>query len=61
MVCILKSNIMSREHMIAISNGWIFDANLSYAIALNETNLNWCTGKHQFIGFYEQVQFEKTE
>ena len=59
MTCILKSSNMSKENMIGISNGWIFDANLDYGILLNEKKLNWCTGYHEFIGFYEQLQFEK--
>ena len=59
-LCILKSTDMSRDHIIAISQGWIFDGNLTYALALNVHNLSWCavhgTEYGTFTGFYEQVQ-----
>ena len=59
-LCIVKSNLLSRDHIIAITRGWIFDGNLKYAIVLNEQNLNWCAGHGKpgiyFIGFYEQIQ-----
>jgi len=57
---IVKSNLLSRDHIIAICNGWIFDANLPYAIPLTLDNLNWCAGHGNkevlFDGFFEQVE-----
>ena len=59
-LCILCTTKMSKDHIIAISQGWIFDGNLKYAITCNEDNLNWCAGhgneNETFGGFYEQVQ-----
>ena len=63
MVCILKSEDNSRDHIIAITKGWIFDGNLTSALSLNVGNLTWCcsTGKtnNMFVGFFEQVQIHK--
>ena len=60
MLCILRSEDNSRDHIVAISKGWIFDGNLTHALSLNIANLNWCctNGKtnNMFIGFYEQVR-----
>ena len=57
---ILRTSLRSRDHMIAICNGLIFDGNLSYAIPLNLESLNWCAGHGKqevlFDGFFEQVQ-----
>ena len=63
MLCILKSEDNSRDHIVAITKGWIFDGNLTHALSLTVGNLTWCcsTGKsnNMFIGFYEQVQIHK--
>ena len=60
MLCLLKTSTMSRDHIVAIVRGWIFDPNLMYAIDLNDENLNWCAGHGKgnikFNGFYKQVQ-----
>ena len=60
MICIIKDSSFSRDHMIAIANGWIFDSNLHYALPLNEDSLNWCAshGKegYCFDKFVEHVQ-----
>ena len=59
MLCLLKTSSMSRDHIIGISRGWIFEPNLPYAILLNLENMNWCAGHGKnilFNGFYEQVQ-----
>ena len=37
-LCIIKSNLLSRDHIIAITR--IFDGNIKFAIALNEQNVN---------------------
>jgi hypothetical protein len=62
-LCFLRSTKMSRDHIIAFSQGWIFDSNLDYAIDFSDDNLNWCVGKgkeHEvFGGFHEVVQFRK--
>ena len=62
-LCFLRSTKMSRDHIIAISQGWIFDSNLKYAIDFSDDNLNWCVGQgkeHEvFGGFHEVVQFRK--
>ena len=50
-LCIINSSSFSRDHMIAIANGWIFDSNLPYALPLNEDSLNWCAS-HGKEGFY---------
>ena len=64
-LCIVKSNLLSRDHIIAITRGWIFDKNLKCAITLNEQNLNWCAGYGKpgiyFVGFYEQIQIGRKE
>ena len=39
MLCIRKSNMFSRDHIIALCQGWNFDENLSYTISLNENSL----------------------
>ena len=60
-LCMPKSSSFSRDHIIGISRGWIFDGNLPYAIPLNEDNLTWCTShgceNEVFTGFWEQVYF----
>ena len=60
MLCIPKSSNFSRDHIIGITQGWIFDGNLSYAIPLNEENLTWWCSHGQvgeiFNGFCEQIQ-----
>ena len=60
MICIIKDSSFSRDHMISIANGWIFDSNLPYALPLNEDSLNWCAshGKegYCFDKFVEHVQ-----
>ena len=62
---IIKSNLLSRDHIIAIIKGWIFDGNLNYAIASNEENLIWCAGHGKpgiyFVVFYEQIQISIKE
>ena len=60
MLCIPKSTSMLKDHIIGITNGWIFDGNLVYAIPLNESNLTWCTSHGKtgevFTGFCEQLE-----
>ena len=60
MLCIPKSSCFSRDHIIGITRGWIFDGNLPYAIPLNEENLTWCAshGKEDeiYTGFWEQIE-----
>ena len=60
MLCIPKTTNFSRDHIIGITQGWIFDGNLPYAIPLNEDNLSWCSSHGQsgevFTGFCEQIQ-----
>ena len=64
-LCLPKSTTFSRDHIFAISQGWIFDSNLDYAILLNETNLSWCAGHGKddirFSGFHEiyQISYNK--
>jgi len=38
-LCILKAQDMSRDNIVAITKGWIFDGNLTYALSLNDNNL----------------------
>ena len=51
---------MSRNHIIAIIRGWLFNSNLKYIILLNEINLNWCAGHQKpgihVVGINEQIQ-----
>ena len=60
MLCIPKSTAMVKDHIIGVTNGWIFDGNLVYAIPLNESNLTWCTSHGKtgevFTGFCEQLE-----
>ena len=60
MLCIPKSTSLNRDHIIGITQGWIFDGNLSYAIPLNEDNLSWSASHGEsgevFAGFCEQIQ-----
>ena len=51
MLCIIQSSSFSRDHIIAITRGWIFDSNLTYALTLNATNLDWCAS-HGKDGFF---------
>ena len=60
-ICIVKSYLLSRDHIIAITRGWIFDGNPKYAIVLSEQKLNWCaghgiTGIYFVVFIYEQIQ-----
>ena len=59
-LCLPKSTNLSRDHIFAIVQGWIFDSNLSYGIALNLDNLNWSAGHGKndvaFSGFHEVYQ-----
>ena len=61
-LCLPKSTILSRDHIFAVSQGWIFDGNLSYAVGLTMENLNWSTGHGKedinFSGFHEMYQIE---
>ena len=59
-LCIVHSTAFSRDHIIAIAAGWIFDSNLTFAIPLNEKNLHWCASHGKkgvfFERFVEQVE-----
>ena len=65
MLCIIQSSSFSRDHIIAISGGQIFDSNLTYALTLNATNLDWCASHGKdgifFQKFLEQVKIGKRE
>ena len=62
-LCIIQTTSFSRDHIIALAGGWIFDSNLTFAIPLNANNLNWCAnhGKQDvyFEQFIEQVEVGK--
>ena len=64
-LCTAKSNLLSRDHIIAITRGWTFDRNQKYAIALYEQNLSWCAGHWKpgidFVDFYKQIQISIKE
>ena len=56
-VCLLRGSDESRDHIVSISHGWIFDSNLDFAIPLKKESLDWCCGYKQnastFEGFWE--------
>ena len=63
LLCIPKSSSFSKDHIIAVTKGWIFDGNLEYAVPLTEENITW-TASHGkegivFSGFWEQVIVKK--
>ena len=62
-LCIPKSSSFAKDHIIAITKGWIFDGNLIYAMPLTEENLTWSTTRGEseqaFSKFVEQVQVIK--
>ena len=64
-LCIPKSSAFSKDHMIGITQGWIFGSNLEYAVPLTEENITW-TASHGkegivFSGFWEQVIVKKKD
>ena len=64
-LCIPKSTELSKDHIIGVTQGWIFDGNLEYAVPLTEENITW-TASHGkdgivFSGFWEQVIVKKKE
>ena len=40
-LCIIKSNMFSWHHIIAICGGWIFNGDLNYALPLSDESFNW--------------------
>ena len=58
--CIIKTNLLSRYHIIAITRLWIFDGNPKHAITSNKQNINRCAGHEKpgkyFLGLHEQIQ-----
>ena len=62
-VGLLKDSLGSKDHIISFCQGWIFDSNLPYAIAISDVNLDWCCGNHvneaMFDGFHELFIVEK--
>ena len=65
MLCILKAEDMSRDHIVAITKGWIFDGDLTYALSLNDINLTWCCSQGNsnciLLGFMRKFKFVKNE
>ena len=65
LLCIPKSSSFSKDHIIGITKGWIFDGNLEYAMPLTEDNITWSAshGKEGlvFSGFWEQVIVKKKD
>ena len=65
LLCIPKSSSFSKDHIIGITKGWIFDGNLEYAMPLTEENITWSAshGKEGlvFSGFWEQVIVKKKD
>lgn len=53
---VIESSDGGVGHAIGMCNGWIFDSNLSHALALTRKNLDWCsssTDSHaSFVKFY---------
>ena len=70
-LCSIVGTDGSRQHVIALWNGWIFDANLPYAIRYCKDSLDWCCGdesdwsKFQKFGktvvFHERMAKEDTK
>ena len=46
-ICLLRGSDHSRDHIVSISHGWIFDSNLDFALPLNKESLDWCCGFRQ--------------
>jgi hypothetical protein len=58
-ISLLRGSDDSRDHIVSISHGWIFDSNLDFALPLNKESLDWCCGFMQngttFDGFWEMA------
>ena len=39
-ICLLKGSDGYRDHTVSISNAWIFDSNLNFALPLNKESLD---------------------
>ena len=46
-IFLLRGSDHSRDHIVSISHGWIFDSNLDFALPLNKESLDWCCGFRQ--------------
>ena len=59
-ICLLQDTNKSKDHIIGISNGWIFDSRLSFTLPLEKDNLDKVCGSllsgDQFISFHEQIR-----
>ena len=61
-ICLIQDTKKSKDHIIGISNGWIFDSRLSFTLPLEKNNLDKVCGSlssgDQFISFHEQIRIQ---
>ena len=50
---ISNSSDGSQDQIVSISNAWIFDSNLDFALPSNKENLDWCCGVNQNGSTYD--------
>ena len=61
LLVVLYGSDGSTNHSISICQGFIFDANLPYALKYSQKNLDWCCSAPgvnvKFVSFYKAVYF----
>jgi hypothetical protein len=62
-LCVLKSSDNSTSHAVTVVENYIFDSNVSYALLLDQKNLDWCCSdsycEETFIEVHSAYRFEK--
>lgn len=62
-VCLLNDTAMSKDHIVVISHGMIFDSRFKYTFPLSKENLDFVCGSYKygssFLDFHEQFQIVK--
>jgi hypothetical protein len=58
-ICLLRVSDGSRDHIVSISNTWIFDSNLDFTLPLKKESLDWCCGSKQngfsYVGYWKMA------
>ena len=60
-ICLLMDSKNSRDHIVVISHGWIFDSRFKYTFGLSLDNLHYICGANEecyFVRFHEQIQIK---
>ena len=53
-LCTIVGSDNARNHVVALWDGWIFDANLSYALPYCKDSLDWCSGGGEYQCSFKQ-------